>query len=139
LPRTDNGMTQLLKTDGAGTLSFIDHTYIIGNSIIDDGTVTISSSATTQIATFSKNTYRSGKYILSMSDSTNNRYEIITVNVVHDGSDAYNSVQGSVIADYGSSLGSFSTSIAGSDCVLSIQPISNDPLVINYVRYLQEI
>jgi hypothetical protein len=144
LPRTDNGMTQLLKTDGSGTLSFIDHTYIIGNSIIDDGTVTVSTSATTAVASFSKNTYRSGKYILSLTDSTNQRYETITVNIVHDDSYAFISIQGSVVADsdsteYGFSLGTFSSSIVGSDCVLSIQPISNDPLVINYVRYLQEI
>jgi hypothetical protein len=45
--------------------------------------VTLASSATGDVDTFSTSTYRSARYFISISDTTNSRFEIVEANVVH--------------------------------------------------------
>ena len=94
LPRDDNGVVQVVKTDGAGTLSFVSVDYLYDHTILEDGTVTLSSSATADIDTFNSTTYRSVRYVMSITDATNSRYEILEAVVTHNGTDAY-------VSDYG--------------------------------------
>ena len=55
-----------------------------------------SSSSVQVIDTFSASTFRSAKYTIQISDSTDDRYRLIEANVTHNGSDAFISVFGGV-------------------------------------------
>ena len=97
---------QVLKTDGNGNLGFATASAALTLSAINDNTTTVASSATTQIDSFSSATYRSAKYYISISDSTNNRYEIVEakpeymVQVRDSTTEAYLTVSGST-SSYG--------------------------------------
>jgi hypothetical protein len=82
-PTTDGTTGQFVKTDGAGNLGFATSSATLNHSDINDNSVTVSSSATTEIDTFDSATYRSAKYFISISDAATGRYEIVEANVVH--------------------------------------------------------
>lgn len=139
LPRTDNtGLIQGLKTDGAGTLSFVNVDYLFDHTVMEDGSVTLSSSATANIDTFDSTVYRSTRYVMSISDSTNSRYEILEAIVTHDGSSAYVSDYGST-TNYTSSLLTLTADVSGSDVRLRAVPISSDATVIKFLARRQVI
>ena len=68
LPTTDGSSNQILKTDGAGALSW---TTISGaslsNSASSDSSTTVTGSAMTTIDTFDPEIYRSGEYLITVS------------------------------------------------------------------------
>lgn len=139
LPRTDNtGLIQGLKTDGSGTLSFVNVDYLLDHTVLEDGSVTLSSSATADVDTFDKTIYRSTRYILSISDATNGRYEILEAVVTHDGSTAYVSDYGNT-TNYTSSLLTLTADISGSDVRLRAVPVSSDSTVIKFFAKRQVI
>ena len=138
LPRDDNGLVQAVKTDGSGTLSFVNVDYLLDHTVLEDGSVTLSSSATANIDTFDKTVYRSTRYVMSISDSTNSRYEILEAIVTHDGSTAYVSDYGST-TNYTSSLLTLTADISGSDVRLRAVPISSDAMVIKFFARRQVI
>ena len=111
MPSAPTG-TSNFQTNASKALSFVTPTYSISNGLLTDGTASIIDSTITAIDSFDAATYRTAKYFLSMTDSANSRYEFITANVVHDGTTAYVSVQGSV-SNYGSSLVTLSADISG--------------------------
>ena len=138
LPRDDNGTVQAVKTDGAGTLSFVDVDYLYNNTVLEDGSVTLASSATANIDTFDSTVYRSTRYVMSISDSTNSRYEIVEAIVTHDGSTAYVSKYGST-TNHTSSLLTLTADVSGSDVRLRVVPISSDSTVIKFLARRQAI
>ena len=138
LPRDDNGLVQAVKTDGSGTLSFVNVDYLLDHTVLEDGSVTLSSSATANIDTFDSTVYRSTRYVMSISDSTNSRYEILEAIVTHDGSTAYVSDYGST-TNYTSSLLTLTADISGSDVRLRAVPISSDATVIKFFARRQVI
>ena len=86
---------QVLKTNGSGQLSWFTAPMLFDVSLIDDGTATLTGDSTTQtIDSFSASTYRSAKYHVQISDTTDDRYTLMEVNVSHDGSTAYISTFG---------------------------------------------
>ena len=86
---------QVLKTDGSGQLSWFTSPILFDVSLIDDGTATLTGDSTTQtIDSFSASTYRSAKYHVQISDTTDDRYTLMEANVSHDGSTAYISTFG---------------------------------------------
>ena len=64
-----------------------------------DGTVSLTSSSTGVVDSFTASTYRSAKYIVSMWDSTNSRASIQEFYVTHNGSSAYISRSGITSTD----------------------------------------
>jgi hypothetical protein len=138
LPRDDNGLVQAVKTDGSGTLSFVNVDYLLDHTVLEDGSVTLASSATANIDTFDSTVYRSTRYVMSISDSTNSRYEILEAIVTHDGSSAYVSDYGST-TNYTSSLLTLTADVSGSDVRLRAVPISSDTTVIKFLARRQVI
>ena len=138
LPRDDNGLVQAVKTDGSGTLSFVNVDYLLDHTVLEDGSVTLSSSATANIDTFDSTVYRSTRYVMSISDSTNSRYEILEAIVTHDGSTAYVSDHGNT-TNYTSSLLTLTADVSGSDVRLRAVPISSDTTVIKFFARRQVI
>ena len=127
------------QTNASKILSFVTPTYSISNGLLTDGTASIIDSTITAIDSFDKATYRTAKYFLSMTDSANSRYEFITANVVHDGTTAYVSSQGSV-SNYGSSLVTLSADISGGNVRLLGQLSgAGDALEFRFQKWLINI
>ncbi len=138
LPRADNGSVQGLKTDGSGVLSFVSIDYPLNYTQLADGTVTLSSSATANVDTFDKTVHRSSRVVMSISDATNSRYEILEAVVTHNGSTAYVSDYGST-TNYTDSLVTLSADISGDTVRLRATPISSDSTVIKFLARRQVI
>ena len=138
LPRADNGSVQGLKTDGSGVLSFVSIDYPLDYTQLADGTVTLSSSATANVDTFDKTVHRSSRVVMSISDATNSRYEILEAVVTHNGSTAYVSDYGST-TNYTDSLVTLSADISGDTVRLRATPISSDSTVIKFLARRQVI
>lgn len=100
-----SGPNQVFRTNGSGVIETVTTPILFDNSIIDDGTATLTGNSVAQtFDTFSASTYRSAKYTIQISDATANRYSVVEANVTHDGTNAYISTIGG--ADNGASDGS---------------------------------
>jgi hypothetical protein len=137
-PTVDGSANDVLKTDGAGNIGFATASAQLNHSDINDNTTTVSSSLTTEIDTFDSATYRSAKYFISISDTTNDRYEIVEANIVHGPSadsttEAYITVFGST-TNYGTPLATFTTDILNGNVRLLATNISSDSTVFKFQR-----
>ena len=83
--------------------------------------------------TFAKATYRSAKYFISITDSTNSRFEVVEANVTHDGTNAYISTFGST-TDYTGPLTTFSADIDGANVRVLVTNISDNSTVFKFQR-----
>lgn len=89
------GPNQVFRTTGSGRLISEPTAMLFSNTIIDDGTATITGNSVVQtVDSFSASTYRSAKYTIQISDATANRFSMIEANVTHDGTNAYISTFG---------------------------------------------
>jgi len=89
------GPNQVFKTTGSGRIISESTAMLFSNTIIDDGTATITGNSVAQtVDSFSASTYRSAKYTVQISDATANRFSMIEANVTHDGTNAYISTFG---------------------------------------------
>ena len=137
-PTTDGSTNQFLKTDGAGTLSFATAGATLNNSDLVDATTTVASSATTVLNTFDKTVSRSAKYFISITDSTNSRFEVLEASVTHDGTNAFISVFGRTTS-YTDDLCTFSADINGDDVRVLVTNISNNSTVFKFQRITFDI
>jgi len=142
-PTADGTANQLLKTDGSGQLGFATAGTTLNHSDINDNTTTVSSSATTQIDSFSSATYRSAKYFISISDATNSRFEIVEANLIHGPSadsttEAYLTVFGSTTS-YTAPLCTFTADIDDGNVRLLATNITSDSTVFKFQRILIDL
>jgi len=142
-PTADGSANQLLKTDGSGNLGFATAGTTLNHSDINDNTTTVATSATTEIDSFSSATYRSAKYFISISDSTNNRFEIVEANLIHGPSadssiEAYLTVFGSTTS-YTDPLCTFTADINDGDVRLLATNITSDSTVFKFQRILIDL
>ena len=134
-PTTDGSSGQFITTNGLGVLSFATAGATLTHSDIADATTTVASSSTTVLNTFDKTVYRSAKYFISVTDSTNSRFEFVEANVIHDGTTAYISTYGSTSNYTGAdTLSTLNVDISGNDVRLKGTNISNDSCVFKFQR-----
>ena len=134
-PTTDGSSGQFITTNGLGVLSFATAGATLSHSDIADATTTVASSATTVLNTFDKTVYRSAKYFISVTDSTNNRFEFVEANVIHDGTTAYISTYGSTSNYTGAAtLSDLTVDISGDDVRLKGTNISDNSCVFKFQR-----
>ena len=134
-PTTDGSSGQFITTNGLGVLSFATAGASLSHSDIADATTTVASSATTVLNTFDKTVYRSAKYFISVTDSTNSRFEFVEANVIHDGTTAYISTYGSTSNYTGAAtLSDLTVDISGDDVRLKGTNISDNSCVFKFQR-----
>jgi len=143
MPTADGTANQLLKTDGSGVLGFATASATLSHSDINDNTATVATSATTEIDSFSSATYRSAKYYISISDSTNSRFEMVEANLIHGPSgdstiEAYLTVFGSTTS-YTDPLCTFTADINDGNVRLLATNISSDSTVFKFQRVLIDL
>ena len=142
-PTSDGSANQLLKTDGSGNLGFATAGATLNHSDINDNSTTVATSATTQIDSFDSTTYRSAKYYISISDSTNNRFEIVEANLIHGPSadssiEAYLTTFGSTTS-YTDPLCTFTADIDDGNVRLLATNITSDSTVFKFQRTLIDL
>ena len=139
-PTSDGTSNQVLKTDGAGNLGFVtlSSPSTLNHSEIGDNTATVATSATSVVDSWSSATYRSAKYYISISDTTNNRFEIVEANVIHGPSadstiEAYITVFGSTTS-HTVPLCTFTADIDDGNVRLLATNITSDSCVFKFQR-----
>jgi hypothetical protein len=95
------------------------------------------------IDSFSTATYRSARYFISISDTTNDRFEIVEASIVHGPSadsttEAYITVFGST-TNYGTPLATFTVDVNDGDVRLSATNITSDSTVFKFQRILIDL
>ena len=123
----------------SGTLQAtnIEGITVLSHGDVLDGTVTTSSAATTNVDTFAVGTYRSARYDISESDSTNGRYSLHSVQVVHDGSTAY--MTSSVVSSTGLSASTFTVDIDSGNVRLRVTPLSSDSTTFKFIKTIIDV
>ena len=142
-PTADGTVGQVLKTDGNNQLGFATASAQLDHSDINDNTTTVASSATSVIDSFSTATYRSARYFISISDTTNSRFEIVEASIVHGPSadsttEAYITVFGST-TNYGTPLATFTVDVNDGDVRLLATNITSDSTVFKFQRILIDL
>ena len=143
MPTSDGSANQLLKTDGSGVFGFATASATLNHSDINDNTTTVASSATSVVDSFSTTTYRSAKYHISISDTTNSRFEIVEANLVHGPSgdsttEAYLTVFGST-TNHTDPLATFTADINDGNVRLLATNITSDSTVFKFQRTLIDL
>ena len=124
-----------LQVNGTLTATSITGLSVLNNSVQTDGTVTHSGSSAAQpLDSFAVATYRSAKYQVSITDTSNSRYGLDEVYVTHNGSTAYISSTG--VSSTGSSLVTYSADVSGGQCRILMIPISSDSVTYKFVKTL---
>lgn len=144
-PTSDGSADQVLKTDGAGNLGFVtlSSPSTLNHSEIGDNTATVATSATSLVDSWSSATYRSAKYYISISDTTNSRFEIVEANVIHGPSadstiEAYITVFGSTTS-HTVPLCTFTADIDDGNVRLLATNITSDSCVFKFQRTLIDL
>jgi hypothetical protein len=144
-PTADGTADQVLKTDGSGNLGFVtlSSPSTLNHSEIGDNTATVATSATSLVDSWSSATYRSAKYYISISDTTNSRFEIVEANVIHGPSadsttQAYITVFGSTTS-HTIPLCTFTADIDDGNVRLLATNISSDSTVFKFQRTLIDL
>ena len=139
-PTSDGTNNQVLKTDGSGNLGFVTLSApsTLNHSEIGDNTATVATSATSLVDSWSSASYRSAKYHISISDTTNSRFEIVEANVIHGPSadstiEAYITVFGSTTS-YSAPLCTFTADIDDGNVRLLATNITSDSCVFKFQR-----
>jgi hypothetical protein len=144
-PTSDGSADQVLKTDGAGNIGFvtISSASTLNHSEIGDNTATVATSATTVIDSWSSASYRSAKYYISISDTTNSRFEMVEATLVHGPSadsttEAYVTVFGNT-GSYTDPLCTFTADIDDGNVRLLATNITNDSTVFKFQRIIIDL
>jgi len=132
-PTSDGTSGQAIVTNGSGTLSF---ETVSGG--LDGGTLTTTSTSETTMDSFVISTYRSGKYQISISDSTSGDYQQTEISVVHDGTSAYFTQYGTITTDT-SELATFGVDININTLRIRITPASSNSTVFKFKKILVDI
>jgi len=104
---------------------------------ISDGEATTSSSSIANLDTFAVASYRSARYDVSISDTTNSRFSLHTIYVTHDGTNAY--INDTSISSTGSSMVTFTADVDSGNVRVRMVPISADSATYKFVRTLIKV
>jgi len=125
---TNNDLT--IQTAGTGVIVLDDaYTNTQSNTVTHTG-----SSLQQPLDEFVAATYRGGKYLISMSDSTNSRYETAEVWITHNGTTPF--IQSTGVSTSGTSMATFTADISNSNVRLLIVPQSSDSVTYKFTRTL---
>ncbi len=108
------------------------------NSIVNDhGLRTLTTGTTSQVAdTFPAATYRSAKYVISITDPTNSDYQVTEILLLHNGTTTYTTEYATIVSD--TNLATFNSDVTGGNIRLLVTPAFT-PLQINISRTLVAI
>ena len=132
-----------LQVNGTLTATSITGLSVLNNSSQSDGSTSISSSATTQVDSWASATYRSARYTISISDATNNRFQVIDCLITHGPSadsttEAFITIFGAT-TNHSIPLTTLTADIDDGNVRLLATNISSDAHVFKFVRTVVNI
>jgi hypothetical protein len=105
----------------------------VGHAGVDTYAVNTTAITLAQIDTFAAATFRSARYTIQATNSTDSTYHITEVLLIHDGTNAYITEYGTMFT--GSSEGTISADIAAGNVRLLVTPASTDTIAWKVVRH----
>ena len=134
-----NGTSDI--TNNAGVLGIQDSNppqkfHIDEVAGMDVGTGTSSSTTTFNLDTFAHATFRSAKYFVQITNSTDSDYQALELVLFHDGSTVYLTQYASIF-DNGAQA-TFDADISGTDCRLRVTAASGDTMAYKFIRHTIE-
>ena len=123
---TSTGVSITGEIDLSGDLN-------VGDS--ETGTTSVSTSATTttNISSFSASTFRSAKYLVQVTNSTDSTYHTTEILVIHDGTDTYMTEYGSMFTGTAAEA-TFTSDISSGSVRLLATPASTDSMTFKVLR-----
>lgn len=82
--------------------------------------VTTSSTATQNVDVFALASYRSAKYVISITDPVNSKYQLTEIMLMHDGTTTYTTEYATLLSN--TSLATFTSDISGGNVRLLVTP-----------------
>ena len=125
-------VTDNLNVNGTLTATNITGVTALTQGDVSDGSATTNSSTIANLDTFAAATFRSAQYEVSISDSTNARYALVSIRVTHDGTNAY--INDTVVSSTGGNMATFTADIDSGNVRVRIVPISQDSTTYKFVR-----
>ncbi|OUU14246.1 MAG: hypothetical protein CBB97_25290 [Candidatus Endolissoclinum sp. TMED37] len=127
-----------LQVNGTLSATAITGLSVLNHSAQSDGTVTVATSTTSVVDSFSSTATRSAKYLISISDATNSRFEIVECLVTHGPSadsttEAFLTVFGST-SNHTGPLATFTVDINNGNVRLLTTNTSSDAAIFKFVR-----
>jgi len=140
----ENGAVQLYHNDGiklattSTGVSITGEIDLSGDLNVGDsetGTTSVSTSATTttNISSFSASTFRSAKYLVQVTNSTDSTYHTTEILVIHDGTDTYMTEYGSMFTGTAAEA-TFTSDISSGSVRLLATPASTDSMTFKVLR-----
>ena len=123
-----------LQVNGTITATAITGLSVLNHSAQTDGTVTTSSSTIANLDTWAIATYRSARYDISISDSTNGKYALTSLYVTHDGTNAF--ISETLVSSTDGAMATFTADINSGNARIRIVPISADSTTYKFVKTL---
>ena len=118
---------------GVGTNGTVSATFQVEEAGID--TTTTSTTATTQVAidTFAAATFRSARYTIQVTNSTDSTYHLTEVLLIHDGTTPQITEYGTIFT--GSAEATFDADISSGNVRLLATPATTDSMTFKVVRH----
>lgn len=98
---------------------------------------TFLSTSAVALDTFDKSVYRSAEYVVQCSYANTSVYQISRIHVVHNDTTAYSTEFG-IVSSNGTSIASFTSSVSGSNVVITITP-TVAPLAVKATRLITTV
>jgi len=144
----DNIQTNLIVSTDSTAVQFSDDVNINGTLTataitgvtaltlgdISNGSTSTSASTIANLDTFAAGTYRSARYDVSISDTTNSRFALHTVYVTHDGTNAY--ITDTVVSSTGDGMATFTADIDSGNVRVRMVPVSSDSTNYKFIKTL---
>jgi hypothetical protein len=123
-----------MKINVANTTVYND--LVVGNNVVavNSANVSLVQNTLTTISSFPLSSYRTGKYVVSISDFSGSKFESGEILVNHNGTTASATIYG-VVTTGGSNFVTFSTLVSGSDVLLQ----ANSSSVSSYCKVLASL
>lgn len=99
----------------------------LAQGYINSGSINTTSTSATLCDSFNATTYRSAKYLVQITDNTNNSYHVSELLVIHNSGNSYLTESG--IAFTNTSLGTFSTNVDSGSIRVYVTPTSANSTV----------
>ena len=137
-----NNSTKFATTSGGaavtGNLTVSSEIDVSGDLNVGDseiGTASTSTSATTQvnISSFSASSFRSAKYLVQVTNSTDSTYHFTEISIIHDGTDTYMTEVGSMFTGAAAEA-TFTSDISSGSVRLLATPASTDSMTFKVSR-----
>jgi hypothetical protein len=99
------GITDAVSTAGGATGALT----IDSNALLDTASTAVTTTTATTIASFATATYRTAKYLVQVTDTTNSQYHAVEILLIHNGATVFKTEYGEVSTN--GALGTFDASI----------------------------